>query len=187
MSDPRVLRTAWLVLAPVAPGDEEQLVRFHADQRVMATMRHGPLDPDAAQALARSYAADWPARGWGVRVIRRADGLAFIGICGLWQREDGRGIALRFAIVPEAQGLGFAREAASATIADGFARVGLERIVSVARETNLASWRALEAVGFRLFERFANGGIELRLYAVTPAGALSSACRPAAGEHAAGR
>ena len=104
---------------------------------------------------------------------------------GADQREDG--IALRFAITPEAQGLGFAREAASATIADGFARVGLERIVSVARETNLASWRALEAVGFRLVERFANAGIELRLYAVTPAEALSSACRPAAGARAAGR
>src|SRR6185295_11285249 len=173
------------VLEPVGARHAAELVAFHADARVMRTMRHGPLDAPAAQALIATYAADWPKQGWGVRVMRRAADGAFVGLCGLWRREDGRGIALRFAVAPEAQGSGYAREAARATVADGFARVGLARIAAVANESNRASQRALEGAGFALVESFESRGKPVRLYAIDAP--LSSASGRAAAAGAADR
>jgi RimJ/RimL family protein N-acetyltransferase len=179
------LRTERLVLEPVAPRHEAELVAFHADARVMATMRHGPLDADAARALVASYAADWAKQGWGVRVMRRAADGAFVGLCGLWNREDGRGIALRFAVAQEAQGQGYAREAARATVADAFARIGIARVVAIANESNAASQRALEGAGFVESERFESRGKLVRLYAI--GAPVSSASGRAAGAPAADR
>ncbi len=161
------LRTARLVLEPVTAAHAADLIAFHADARVMRTMRHGPLDAEAARRLFAEYAAAWPTLGYGVRVLRRATDGAFLGICGLWEREDGRGIALRFAVAPGFQGQGYAREAAAATLADGFGRLGLARIVAVARAENAASRRALEAAGFTLESWFENKGATLALYVAT--------------------
>ena len=45
--------------------------------------------------------------------------MTFVGITGLERRPDGRGVALRFALWPEAQGRGLAREAAGAALRFG--------------------------------------------------------------------
>ena len=168
IADPAwTLLSARLALAPVSDADMAELIAFHADERVMRTMRHGPLDEDAARTLIAGYAAAWPARGFGVRTLRLLAGGAFVGICGLWEREDGRGTALRFAIAADAQGRGYAREAAAATLADAFGRLGLARIVAVARQANAPSRRALEAAGFTIESWFENRGEKLALHVAT--------------------
>ena len=87
-----------------------------------------------------------------------------MGITGLQHRPDGRGVALRFALWPEAQGRGLAREAAFAALRFGHTRAGLVRIVGVARESNFGSRIVLGAIGMREAETFDQLGYTMILY-----------------------
>jgi RimJ/RimL family protein N-acetyltransferase len=95
----------------------------------------------------------------------------------LAHRPDGRGIALRFALWPEAQGHGLAREAASAALRFGHERARLQRIVAVARENNFGSRTVLGGIGMTECARFVQQGWRVVLYEsvaippVTPADA----------------
>ena len=89
---------------------------------------------------------------------------AFRALTGLMQRPDGRGIALRFAFWPEAQGRGLAREAAAAALRFGHDRAKLRRIVAVARETNFASRMVLGSIGMVECDSFTQGGYAMVLY-----------------------
>jgi ribosomal-protein-alanine N-acetyltransferase len=70
-----------------------------------------------------------------------------IGAAGLQPLEGGPEIEVGYRFLKEHWGHGYATESARASIAYGFDELGLERIVAVALETNLASRRVLEKCG----------------------------------------
>lgn len=158
------VRTARLVLTPVNGADLPALRALKADPRVFAIMLGGVRNAaETAMDLAHDVAG-WGARGYGLWTIReKADG-RFTGLTGLEPRADGRGVALRFALWPEAQGRGLAREAAAAALRFGHDRAGLARIVAVARETNFASRTVLGGIGMTPRERFIQNGHEMILF-----------------------
>ena len=88
----------------------------------------------------------------------------FVGITGLEDRSDGRGVALRFAVWPEVQGLGYAREAAGAALWFGHDRAHLRRIVAAAREANFASRTVFGGIGMVPCERFTQRGHTMVLF-----------------------
>src|ERR1700733_12649489 len=109
-----VLRTARLVLSPVGGSDLAELQAIKADPSVFAVMLGGVRDPvQTAEDLAHDVIA-WGQHGFGIWAIREAG--RFVGITGLEHRADGRGVALRFALWPEARGRGLARGAALAAL-----------------------------------------------------------------------
>jgi RimJ/RimL family protein N-acetyltransferase len=157
-----VLRTARLVLTPVGGADLADLCAIKADPRVFAIMLGGVrLPQQTAEELADDI-ADWGANGFGTWVIRECG--RFLGITGLERRPDGRGIALRFALWPEAQGRGLAREAASAVLRFGHHQAGLPRIVAVAREDNFASRMVLGGIGMTECDSFVQLGYRMVMY-----------------------
>jgi len=115
----------------------------------------------------------WGAFGYGMWAVREAGVL--VGLTGLQARADGRGVALRFAFRPAAQGRGLAREAAGAALRHGHERARLRRIVAVAREENIASRLVLGGIGMTRAERFTQGGFALLLYESNPPAAPWSA------------
>jgi RimJ/RimL family protein N-acetyltransferase len=105
----------------------------------------------------------WAVRGYGTwSVFVRGSG-EFLGICGLMERPDGRGVALRYALWPECRGKGYAREAARAALDFGHA-AGLSRIIAVARETNEASREVMEDIGMRPAGGFTHKGQAMVVY-----------------------
>ena len=153
------LRTARLVLTPVGGADLADLRAFKADPRVFAIMLGGVRNAvETAEELARDVIA-WGQHGYGIWAVREAVDLRFIGITGLEPRADDRGIALRFALWPEAQGRGLAREAAGAALRFGHDQAGLTRIVAVARESNVASRTVLGSIGMVPCEEFMQNGV----------------------------
>jgi RimJ/RimL family protein N-acetyltransferase len=157
-----VLRTARLVLTPVGGSDLADLRAIKADPRVFAIMLGGVRSPQqTAEELADDIVA-WGANGFGTWTIREAG--RFLGITGLERRPDGRGIALRFALWPEAQGRGLAREAASAALRFGHRQAGLPRIVAVAREDNFASRMVLGGIGMTECDSFVQLGYRMVMY-----------------------
>jgi RimJ/RimL family protein N-acetyltransferase len=158
------LRTARLVLTPVGGADLADLRAIKADPRVFAILLGGVRNAaDTADDLARDVVA-WGANGYGMWAVREAEDRRFMGITGLEDRPDGRGVALRFALWPEAQGRGLAREAAGAALRFGHDQARLRRIVAVARETNFASRTVLGSIGMVPCEEFTQHGHAMILF-----------------------
>ena len=162
-SAPRTLTTARLSLLP--PGREHlpDLIRLKADERVFGFMLHGIRSPERTKEELEDDMEFWLVRGYGTwSVFERAAG-EFLGIAGLMERPDGRGVALRFALWPECRGKGYAREAAAAALEFGH-RAGLARIIAVARESNLASRGVLADIGMREAGEFRHQGHRMVLF-----------------------
>ena len=109
-------------------------------------MLHGVRTPARTAKELADDIAFWAVRGYGVWAVHLVADDAFLGIVGLMERPDGRGVALRFALWPEVRGHGYAREAGRAALAFGH-RAGLSRIIAVARESNQASRHVLGDLG----------------------------------------
>jgi RimJ/RimL family protein N-acetyltransferase len=168
MSPLWTLRTARLVLTPVGGADLPDLRAIKADPRVFAIMLGGVRNAaQTAEDLAHDVIA-WGEHGYGIWAVRQAADRRFVGITGLENRPDGRGIALRFALWPEVQGLGYAREAAGAALRFGHDQAGLKRIVAVARATNFASRTVLGSIGMVPCEEFVQRGYAVILFESVP-------------------
>jgi RimJ/RimL family protein N-acetyltransferase len=166
------LRTARLVLTPVGGADLPDLCAIKSDPRVFAVMLGGVRSAaQSAQELAEDVVS-WGANGFGMWAIRElgtgrrvhGPGAGFVGITGLELRPDGRGVALRFALWPEAQGRGLAREAAGAALRFGHEQAGLQRIIAVAREGNFASRMVLGGIGMIACGEFIQQGYRMVTY-----------------------
>ncbi|MDR3537455.1 MAG: GNAT family N-acetyltransferase [Acetobacteraceae bacterium] len=159
-----IIHTGRLVLTPVSGGDLADLQAIKSDPRVFAIMLGGVRNrAQVSEELAHDIVA-WSINGYGIWVIREAEGGRFAGLTGLEERPDGRGVALRFALWSEAQGRGFAREAAGAALRFGHDRAGLTRIVAVARESNFASRTVLGGIGMSPCDCFEQNGHRMVLY-----------------------
>jgi len=159
-----VLRTARLVLTPVSGADLADLQAIKADPRVFAVMQGGVrTHAQVAEDLARDVGA-WGQHGFGMWAIREAVNQRFVGVTGLQHRSDQRGVALRFALWPEAQGRGLAREAAWAALRFGHDRARLPRIVAVARQSNFGSRTILGGIGLHQVGVFEQHGTLMILY-----------------------
>jgi RimJ/RimL family protein N-acetyltransferase len=172
MSPTWIVRTARLVLAPVGGADLPDLRAIKGDPRVFAIMLGGVRSPVETAAELADDVASWGRNGFGMWAIREIPTQAFVGITGLEQRPDGRGVALRFALWPEAQGRGLAREAAGAALRFGHQQAGLHRIAAVARENNFGSRMVLGGIGMTECDCFVQQGYRMVLYesvAIRPA------------------
>jgi RimJ/RimL family protein N-acetyltransferase len=79
-------------------------------------------------------------------VLRRADAMP-IGICGLLKRAALPYADLGFSLFPAFWRQGFAFEAASAVLVHGRDVLGIDPILAIAQEDNVASHRLLEKLG----------------------------------------
>jgi RimJ/RimL family protein N-acetyltransferase len=157
-----VLRTARLVLTPVGGADLPDLRAIKADPSVFAVMLGGVRDYAQTSEDLANDVVNWGRFGFGIWAVRENG--RFVGITGLEHRADGRGVALRFALWPEAQGRGLAREAAFAALRFGHERAGLRRIIAVARESNFGSRMVLGGIGMREAGTFEQRGYTMLLY-----------------------
>lgn len=152
MNAPPTLVTSRLVLRPVMAEDLDDLVRLYGDPQVTAFTKLGRRDRAETIRILAGYRDTWRRQDYGMRaVLAKADG-RFFGECGLFGAES-RAVeiageaALRYAFFSDHWGQGLASEAARAVLVDGFARAGLERIVSIAQVRNPASVRVMEKLG----------------------------------------
>ena len=105
--------------------------------------------------------------GFGLYLCELKGGKAPIGICGLIKRECLDDVDIGFAFLPDHWGKGYCYEAASAVLAMGKSRFGLNRIVAITSIDNYRSIRVLERLGMR-FERMvklADDQPEIKLFA----------------------
>ena len=158
-----VVTTARLRMVPVGHWDLPDMVRLKGDPRSFALMLGGVKGPvEVAAELARDI-QDWGRYGYGLWTVRASRG-KFLGIVALAHRPDGRGVALRFAFLPDVRGVGLASEAAGAALNYGHTVAGLALVVAVAREDNFASRAVLGSIGMSHSGDFYRDGNLMYIY-----------------------
>ena len=150
------------MLSPVGWQDIEDLCALKGDPLVYASMLGGVRSPVQVAIELAEDVAFWAHYAVGIWMVRQ-EGVA-IGLTGLHERTDGLGIALRFAFRPETRGQGLGREAAGAALRFAHDRAGLQRVVAVAREANIASRTLLGAIGMRECADFLRHGERVLVY-----------------------
>lgn len=160
----REIRTARLVLTPVNWPDLEDMIKLKGDAGAFAKMLGGVRNRITTEQEMAEDVSFWARRGVGIFAIRENG--RFVGITGVHERPDGRGLGLRFSIFPWAAGRGIAREAAAAALRYVL-DTGEKRIVAVAREDNLASRTVLGSIGLHPAETFQRDGDTMLLYEIT--------------------
>jgi RimJ/RimL family protein N-acetyltransferase len=103
---------------------------------------------------AREYISKGPVAmverlGFGLYLTeRKSDGIP-MGICGLIKRDGLNDVDIGFAFLPQFGGMGYATEAATATMDYAKNTFGLRRIVGITSHDNDASIRLLEKIGLK--------------------------------------
>ena len=156
------IQTGRLRLTPVSWNDLTDLIDLKGDPGVYAQMLGGIAGPHRVRDDLAFDTSFWAARGVGMWMVREQG--AAIGLTGIHDRPDGRGLALRFAFRPAARGKGLAREAAGAALRFAHDWAGLDRVIAVAREGNIASRTLLGAIGMRPAEVFMRAEEQVYVY-----------------------
>lgn len=107
---------------------------------------------DARQFILAGPWASHRERGYGQFLVELNEGGDPIGVCGLLYREALDVSDIGCAFLPRYWRCGYAFEAAVAVIEYGRSTLGIEKIVGLASEENVASIKALEKLGME-FER----------------------------------
>jgi RimJ/RimL family protein N-acetyltransferase len=159
----RVVRTPRLTLLPVGKENLPDLIPLKAAPEVFGLMLHGVRTPERTREELEDDIDFWAVRGYGTWAVHRTEDGEFLGIVGLMERPDGRGVALRYALWPHCRGHGYAREAARAALEFGHA-AGLRRIIAVARESNASSCGVMADIGMTPGGGFIHAGHPMRVF-----------------------
>ena len=138
------LTTQRLVLRPPTPDDLPAWHAIYLDaEEVWYGAPRSSLDENRAK-LERQIAHHGD-HGFGMCTVELAG--ETIGAAGLQHLEGGPEVEVGYRFLRKHWGRGYATESAQASIGFGFDDLGLERIVAVALESNVASRRVLEKCG----------------------------------------
>lgn len=163
----QILETARLILRELSIDDADALARILSDPEVM---RFYPAPLDSAgveQWIARNlhrYATD----GHGLWAIVSKTNNELIGDCGLTVQEvEGESdIEIGYHVRRDHWRQGLATEAARACRDYGFARLPVDRLVSIIRPENLPSRRVAEKNGMTVWKEVVRIGLLHLVYAV---------------------
>ena len=177
------LETPRLRLRPFATRDAGAHAQLYADPEVLRWLGAGLEGPDTPAERSRrslmAFLEHWEERGWGVwAVLDRASG-EFLGQCGIRYWAEIGEVEILYALARRVWGRGLATEAAAAALADGFARVGLARVVAVTRPANLGSRAVMTKIGLRFERDLELLGAPAVLYACSRAEHAAVLARPA--------
>ena len=169
LEDPRLILGAWQF------DDWAGFRPIATDPQVMRYITGGsPWNDAQVQDFVGRQVATFAERGfcrW--KMIEAATG-EFIGFCGLGMWRDHPDPEIGWWLARRHWGRGLATEAAGIALRDAFERVGLERVVSIARPENTASTRIMEKLGLKFECEFESDGVALVRYAINrPTNALA--------------
>ncbi len=122
-------------------------------------------------ASAKTYILEGPvasyqSHGYGLYLVETIDNRTPIGICGILKRDFLDHADLGFALIPEYREVGYAFEAAQATIELARSELKLSRIVAFTAANNTRSIKLLEKLGMA-FDRMIDlpaDGKRVKLY-----------------------
>lgn len=150
-----ILETERLYLREWERSDKKNLAGFLKDEKVMYAYEHGFSDEEVAEWLEwnlRSYAEN----GYGLwAIVKKQDGLV-IGECGLTNQvvSNKKYLEVGYHLSRQNWHQGYGIEAAQACKIYAFEKLKATEVVSIVRDTNLASMNVAIRNGMVARERF---------------------------------
>jgi RimJ/RimL family protein N-acetyltransferase len=147
------IETERLRLRAYAPDDLEAVLGMFGREDVSRYLMWEPMGRDEIAALIerrmRQTSVEKHGEGLGLAVEERATG-RFVGEVILrWLSQESRQGEIGWSLHPDAQGKGYATEAAREMLRLGFDDLGLHRIIAECDPRNDASIRLMERLGMR--------------------------------------
>lgn len=145
-----MIRTERLVLRPFTIDDAPFILRLVNEPSWIENIgdRHVHSIADAQAYLENGPMKNYRELGFGFWMVERLDDGSPIGMCGITQRTYLDHPDLGFALLPEYTGMGYAMEAAQATVRYARTTLGLPVLYAFALPANNRSIRLLEKLNF---------------------------------------
>ena len=163
-----ILETERIVLSTWQPSDWIALRPIASDVEVMRYITGGvPWSDERIQSFVNRQVELFSERGFCRWKLLLRLTQEMIGFCGVGFWGDSLDPEIGWWLARSYWGRGLATEAARVALRDAFERIGLKRIISIARPANIASTRIMEKLGLKLECEFEKDGISLVRYATS--------------------
>ncbi|HJP65901.1 MAG TPA: GNAT family N-acetyltransferase [Actinomycetota bacterium] len=152
------LETERLLLRRWRPDDVEPLVAINGDPEVTRYYRDGtPYSRTETEQLLTDMEYEWEERGFGLFATELKETGELIGYVGLsvptFLPEVLPAVEVGWRLGRQHWGRGLATEGGRASLAFGFARPDIDRIVSIRQVANDRSRRVMEKLGIRFIRQ----------------------------------
>ncbi|NNE31830.1 MAG: GNAT family N-acetyltransferase [Winogradskyella sp.] len=152
MPDYKLIETQRLLLKPITINDANFIfklmntpkwIQFIGDRNVRSVK-------DAENYIIEKVFPQQKTYGYSNNIVsRKQDGLK-LGTCGLYHREDMKGVDIGFAFLPEYHNKGYAFEAANKLMHSAKELFAIDALSGFTMKENLTSRKLLERLGFKL-------------------------------------
>ncbi|HTB10867.1 MAG TPA: GNAT family N-acetyltransferase [Bryobacteraceae bacterium] len=161
------MRTDRLILESWKPSDWEAFRPIATHVEVMRYITGGiPWTDEQIQNFVNRQIGLYADRGYCRWKLLEASTGDLIGFCGPGQWRDAPAPEIGWWLARSHWGQGLATEAARAALQDAFDRVGLERLISIARPENTASIAIMRKLGMKFDAEFESDGVNLVCYEI---------------------
>ncbi len=167
MSDfeiPRQLDTERLHLRMFRESDWQAMHQHYGDPVCTRYTLGRTLGEGESWRLTATLAGHWLLRGYGPYAVEEKAGGAMIGAVGLWYPVDFPEREIKWAVLPQYQGLGYASEAARGVLAMAAGVYPGQPPISFIHRDNEASIRVALAIGATLENEIDFRGGRFRIY-----------------------
>ncbi len=145
-----------LLYRPYSADDLALVTKIYTDPDVTEFTYLGVRTPDECKKVLDDYLATWAKNGWGMFAVSLKETGDFIGEAGIFELQGRDAPHIRYLLLKEHWGKGYAGEAAAAITEWCFAEKGLSHLYGVTEEPNPASSSVLVRAGYRVDERARN-------------------------------
>ena len=166
-SSMKILETSRLILREFSPEDADALASVLSDRETMR-FYPAPFDRAAVEEWIARNRSRYQKDGHGLwAMVLKASG-ELIGDCGLTFQsvEDVEETEIGYHVRRDLWGQGLATEAACACRDFGFAKLPIERLVSIIRLENQPSRRVAEKTGMTLWKEVVKANLPHMVYAI---------------------
>lgn len=147
------IETTRLRLRPFTRGDVDAVFDYRRREDVARYLFDGALTHEACTEIVRLRVAQVELAAEGDKIVLAVEVKATARLVGevslIWRDRASRQGEIGFILHPDAQGVGFATEAAAAMLDLGFDGLGLHRIYARCVAANRASYAVMQRLGMR--------------------------------------
>lgn len=145
-------QTERLILTPVLPEHEAELLKLHNDPAVQeAIFRNVPQTSEDVREWLDWYLGQWRKNGFGTWIVyeKASDRPIFIGRCGLSDYEATNSLEQATALAGHAVGRGLGAEASRFTITHALQNSSKDKLAAFIKRGNARAERGAKKFGWR--------------------------------------